>query len=325
MRILNIELLRALAAVMVLVAHVSEGILAYGGTGPAYRYLSLVGSSGVDLFFVISGFVITTSFWRNPRSSWAFLRARVRRVVPAYWILTTVAIVALLVAARVGLPTSLPRPTILSSVESYLFLNQSLSHNPPVLGQGWTLEYEMLFYTVFTLSIVAKKHIALIASVSLLALGLVLGYGWLVVEFIVGMGIAAFTFKQESSPPRAMAWAIVAFGILGLGLSDLWANPSDWRVLSWGVPAAAVVLGSVWLPQLNSRFVAVAGRISYPVYLIQWFVTPILCLIAAKLGVIGSLSVAVVIIDVIVTQGIAYTFDKFVDQPIKRTLLRVGF
>lgn len=324
MRILNIELLRALAATLVLVSHVSENILASGGTGSVYEYVSFVGNAGVDLFFVISGFVITTSFWQNPRNSWAFLRARVRRVVPTYWILTLLAIAAILLSARVGLETSLTQPTVWTSIGSFLFVRQPIDHVMPVLAQGWTLEYEMLFYLVFTVAIFAKRHIALIASIAVIVLGLTLGYGWLVVEFATGVAVAAIV-RRPGKPPRAIVWVLLALGILTLAFSIVVPYNENLRPLFWGLPSAAVVLSSAWLPQVRSRLAVVAGRISYPVYLIQWFVNPIVCLVAVKLGIIDRLSALVVVAAFVVTQAAAYVFDRWVDQPVKRGLVKIGF
>ncbi len=325
MRISNIELLRALAATLVLFAHVSEEILASGGSGGFYEYFRAIGSSGVDLFFVISGFVITTSFWNKPRNSWAFFRARVRRVVPAYWILTTLVIVALLLALRFGIPTALPRPTLATSIESYFFVSKDFGHQYPVLAQGWTLEYEMLFYVVFTLAIFARKRIALIASIAVLVLGLVLGYGWLVSEFVMGVGVAAICFHREGKLAKPVLWLLLAVGVAALALSRFYPDPSGWRVLAWGVPAVAILFACVRLPQLRSRLVLTAGRISYPVYLIQWFVNPVVCLVAVRLGVIQTLSALVVLVAFVVTQVLAFGFDRWVDQPIKRNLIKVGF
>ena len=98
----SIQVLRAVAALGVLTLHVAneKGMLFGGGPGPFQNFL--LGAAGVDLFFVISGFVMVYSseslFGRAEAPKIFFLR-RLARIAPLYWAVT-VAIILYIYAAH---------------------------------------------------------------------------------------------------------------------------------------------------------------------------------------------------------------------------------
>jgi peptidoglycan/LPS O-acetylase OafA/YrhL len=109
------------------------------------------GAAGVDIFFIISGFVMVISSRRfvDRAGTWLiFLRHRAVRIVPLYWLLTTVKIIAVAILGGVVLRTGLGFNFVTGS---YLFLpvTDSAGHFRPVLPVGWTLTYEFLFYLLF--------------------------------------------------------------------------------------------------------------------------------------------------------------------------------
>lgn len=87
----SIQILRFLAAAIVVVAHATQAYLikVQGADGSGYWHL---GTFGVDVFFVISGFVMVAAsdrLGRNLAAAWLFLKRRFVRVVPLYWFYTT--------------------------------------------------------------------------------------------------------------------------------------------------------------------------------------------------------------------------------------------
>src|ERR1019366_2869669 len=140
-----IQYLRGIAALMV-VWHHGVGQLATLETYFPFRF----GTSGVDLFFVISGFIMVVTTAGRDVTPTEFIARRFVRVVPLYWVLTLALAATALVAPSLFRSVTL---TAVSLIQSLLFIPHfSPSHAGmiwPVLVPGWTLNYEMFFYVVF--------------------------------------------------------------------------------------------------------------------------------------------------------------------------------
>ena len=145
MKLQWIQALRAIAASLVLIAHLGqeEADAFAAGLAPAW---TLAGVSGVDLFFVISGFVmvyVTRGTTHGaPAIAGRFLYSRAARIYPPYWLFTALAIAGYFIFD--GLSRSLGE---LDLVRDILLIP---GEEPPVLLVGWTLIHEMYFYIVFT-------------------------------------------------------------------------------------------------------------------------------------------------------------------------------
>src|SRR5262245_46563091 len=141
----NVQALRAIAANGVVISHllIVEQKYSYGDAILSAN--AHLGTFGVDLFFVISGFIMA-AIARN--ASWQkFLFDRAKRILPPYWFYTTlILIVSLYVPAYVN--SSFERPP--SVWRSYLLIPDSVG---PLLAVGWTLIHEMYFYFCFALII----------------------------------------------------------------------------------------------------------------------------------------------------------------------------
>jgi exopolysaccharide production protein ExoZ len=140
----GIQILRGLAALLVLIHHVlEESQPLFGGHIPSP--LVLLGASGVDIFFVISGFIMYyTNRHRFGRKDAPvdFLGRRIIRIVPLYW-LCTIAVVLL----QIGGLYAHKKITGTTLGLSLLFLpNANIVH-----GVGWTLNYEMYFYAILAI------------------------------------------------------------------------------------------------------------------------------------------------------------------------------
>ncbi len=151
-RLDNIQLLRALAALSVVITHTLHE------TGAHEQTLNL--GFGVDVFFVISGFIMAQTSLREFGMAGAPLRfflRRLARVAPIYWLLTTLMLAGSLIA-----PSLLNVPTggLGHIVASYLFIPDARGAGEmrPVLALGWTLNYEMFFYALFSLALLAPAR-----------------------------------------------------------------------------------------------------------------------------------------------------------------------
>lgn len=132
-----------------------------------------VGSFGVDIFFVISGFIMWITTTQKEITPISFFKARLFRVFPLYWIFTVVLLISIF-----AVPSAFINQRsfdIAFMIKSFFLIptyNPDVGDITPVYTIGWTLVYEMFFYIIFALSLfipVAKIRLAiLITSFSLL-------------------------------------------------------------------------------------------------------------------------------------------------------------
>jgi exopolysaccharide production protein ExoZ len=143
LRFESIQTLRAIAANAVLLAHMADIEHKYVvGRKLLPDWVGLGGATGVNLFFVISGFVLALVA-RNAR--WTdFLAARVIRIYPIYWLYTSLVLVVFLIRPDIVNQSFVHPPSL---VKSYLLWPEDVM---PLLAVGWTLIHEMYFYIVLT-------------------------------------------------------------------------------------------------------------------------------------------------------------------------------
>lgn len=224
------------------------------------------GFLGVDLFFVISGFVMCVS---TQRSGDRFLRKRLIRIVPLYWGLTgAVFLIALLVPGALESTTSDPGH-LLKSLLFVPFDKAGRGHYP-LLFLGWTLNYEMMFYLLFAMALtMSQRNRAGLAAMLVFGLfGLtatwaedfpLVVYGDpIVFEFCMGMIVFLLLARPDGWAANALvAAAAVAAGLLLVepGFRSPGVDPRvglTCAVLLYGmlaffgrvaVPAALVLLG----------------------------------------------------------------------------------
>lgn len=231
---------------------------------------SALGSAGVDVFFVISGFVIYLSSIRNASNPFSFMAKRLIRVVPLYWMFTLLFLgVYLFSNANAGAANTY---SPLHVVESVLLLSQAFSGALPVLNQGWTLEFEMLFYLLFAIALTLKYWQARIITPTALLLVLVaLGaVPSLLLEFVLGGAIAYLLSRGRASNLTAIISGVL--GASSLTLATCYSFEDSQRFIFWGIPSALVVYAAVNLPQLRGGSVRKLGAASYAVYLSHIFV-----------------------------------------------------
>jgi peptidoglycan/LPS O-acetylase OafA/YrhL len=275
----NVQALRALAAMAVVLTHAAA---IWPALGLENRGLFSYGRYGVDLFFVISGYIMALIASRRQASPAGFLVNRIVRIVPLYWLLTC-AVFALSIATPSLLGST--SPSLLDLVRSLFFIPFSKDGGAflqPVLFVGWTLNYEMFFYAIFAVCLALKDR-AFAATLAILLVLVVVGAflpdpgpltqfytAPLLLEFAAGMLIFRFQPKLE---PR-FGPAILLAGIVLLALSVGAEFKAD-RAIAAGIPAALIVLGSILCERGGIRFAALRllGDASYSIYLIHPFVT----------------------------------------------------
>lgn len=149
---------RGVAAMLVLLWHASRYLGPYGsGVGGALFHPAV--TMGVDLFFVLSGFIMVVTTRDNDGSlgyAWLFLIKRFTRVWPTYAV-TLLATVALLQPWEAGIWSKVTRALVFMPLGSEGDSNVAPLFGVPPLSVGWTLAYEMYFYLAFGLSLLAGR------------------------------------------------------------------------------------------------------------------------------------------------------------------------
>lgn len=145
--ILSIQYLRALACCMVLLSHISFKLKVH-----SINHLEWfkIGELGVDLFFIISGFIMCLTADQKENRFLDFMTKRLLRVIPIYWILTSVALIVYIYSP--SLVNSSGGST--SVIYSYLLLPTPEKY---LINNGWTLSYEFYFYLLFSMCLFAGK------------------------------------------------------------------------------------------------------------------------------------------------------------------------
>lgn len=295
------------------------------------------GGSGVDVFFVISGFVMLLSSQRlvGVPGGWKdFLVQRLIRIAPLYWIATTAKLTVLLAAGALVYHAVVDWPSI---ARSYLFLPSRNVDGEiaPLLGVGWTLIYEMFFYAIFTLALALRANrFAFVGTVLALCS---LGYlarpasfsPWLVyldplvLEFFYGMVIAGVMLRKFALPSPLAVVLAGAGAVLLVGQPD-WGW--GWRAITAGLPAAMIVLGVVALePRLHGRVprpLMFAGAASYSLYLFHPLSIPAVPVLLGRVGLQNAtLSVLLGVTMALAAAAVVYVV---IELPITRWLRRLS-
>lgn len=261
-RFASIQVMRALAALAVLLFH---------------QKLLPIGYAGVDVFFVISGFIMGSIGEREAPGD--FIGRRLIRIVPLYWAVT---FGMCLLSFVPGLFATFSFDAS-SLLKSLLFVPYAQANGEiwPLVVPGWTLNYEMLFYLVFCLALLAQRPL----TVTVLLLGSLVLAGrmasadsaiwrsWtdpLLLEFIGGLILSRFTWIRG----RLLGGGLLTLGVVGFGVAAyVGGDTGAWRPLALGVPAFALVSGGLALERAAAwpkmRPLELIGDWSYSLYLLH--------------------------------------------------------
>jgi len=287
-RLENIQALRGVAALMVLFAHIKEAEGDYGGAGALLPHSIYLGVVGVDLFFLISGFVMTHVALAGSRGASAaqrFAYNRAARIYPAYWAATLLLMV--LYAGKFyffGEETPFPNP-----VATFL-LTPSDYH--PLVPVGWTLVHEMYFYVVFALFIfwgAARLPAFLGVWGAIIIAALALGaysanaltkivFNPLTFEFMTG-AVIALVFRRgitQFAMPALVAGALIFAAQMLFFADALYPEVMGrfaLRAALFTPPFALILYGAAALERTKSaiapKWLRATGDASYSLYLIH--------------------------------------------------------
>lgn len=340
-----VQVLRGLAALAVAWLHIAQAAGNFAGQPGQTPYTwmrVLPWEAGVDVFFVISGFVMVYASARS-FGAWksvpGFLARRVARVGPLYWIMT-----AALLAAALAWPGALSEP--LGDgwhyiAASFLFIPWQRPDGfvQPVFRLGWTLEYEMLFYLIFAVFLPLARGRAVTAIVlTILAFAaagrllhptsiqLAFWSDPIVVEFVYGclLGNLAVNGFRLSRVTRVV---LAVAGILALSLIGRDDTPT--RCFSYGLPSACFVAAAAFGPaSIGSsplaRSALLLGDASYALYLVHPFPMRALREAFARIDLVGPFGiVAYVLASLIAACAGAVLLHLWLERPTTRASRRL--
>jgi exopolysaccharide production protein ExoZ len=290
------------------------------------------GAGGVDLFFVISGFTMiltTQKLWGQQYVSWSYLRRRLIRIVPLYWIVTTVKL-CILVAGGNAIFTSW------HSIASYLFIpaRNSLYEIFPVMTPGWTLYFEMFFYSLIALCLYLRK--APLVPVTILFGGLAI-VGFVLrpfelailrvidpqlLEFVFGMWIGKWVIAgKKLSRPVAGFVLLSCIGMIAVTNTLPLFITDQYRFIIWGIPSAFLLYAALSLDSLplwKARPLQVIGGASFAIYLTHDFAISIVRVFLQQLHVHGALAIVWVMPLVL---GVATIIGIYVNRKVEKPMI----
>ncbi len=341
-RVNSLQALRFLAALGVVYTHTCHQVMAWdfgGATKP--DYLIDIGAAGVDVFFVLSGFVIarTGPLANPPPSGRMFFWRRLSRVAPLFWTMS-LPIIAM----------SIPEHAFSWAKMSATFLFWPAAGQKivlPFLTVGWTLGFEMIFYSAMAFVLVdgrLRRNFIILVAVTAVIVVIRHFSGWnplrilgnaIFLEFVFGV-LLAFAWPWLRNADLRLGWLLLGAGLCGF-LTDVvlgFGDAVEWqavlldtnalhRVFVFGLPAAAIVVGALICDRVLRgpaiELCSHLGDASYSIYVTHVFSTVVICQLWAKMfDHRWPVAQAIAMVAGAVGGGVAAY--RLVERPIQRDL-----
>ena len=323
-KINNIQSLRGIAVLFVVFLHLFIVENKYSGFDTLLPDVFQFGNFGVDLFFVISGFVmvtVTQGKFQNVKQSLRFLYHRLTRIYPLYWVYTFIALAVFLIKPAWINSSQGNQVNIL---ESFLLLPSNLL---PLVQVGWTLIHEVYFYFVYFLIFLLLPEYLLVYAIGgwgvIVVMANMFVTTWnpyfnlifhpLTIEFLSGCLLAVLYYKWEGSRfnKQTLIGMAIATLILALTVYEFYRTstgqvaPLGWmRVMLYGLPAWIITYCLLYAERTGfvlHPYMAQVGDASYSIYLSHLFTINVVGRVWALISVDGYFDN---ILFIVVTLGI---------------------
>lgn len=310
-RLNSVQLLRALAVILVVHAHAIDTQKRFGVSWQQnFYFLENFGCIGADIFFVISGFIISYVYNNDAgglKYGLQFLKRRFQRINPVYYILSTFTLLLIFTLYKdPDWPNTMPQ------LVDVIFMIPVLKYQAgsfPLIPVGWTLGIEWWFYILFFLVILTRTRYKIQGLFALISLLVIARFVFkpadfrlqfitspLMLEFL--SGVVIFWIYKHLKVSLTLAWILSLLAITGLVINifhdygtiseadpALYGDEGMKRVLLWGIPSALLVSGCIFLEKngvLNKLWSQPLGLFlggaSYSIYLIHYpviaYITP---------------------------------------------------
>lgn len=319
----SLQMLRAIAALLVMFFHGTEMMQTAWG----YSYLNhlfAAGFSGVDIFFVLSGFIIYYTNTTKPSRPHIFAIKRFVRIYPVYWVV----IGLLLIAHQIYPVGNQPYKEDLNVILKAFFLfpqAQGLVH------AAWTLSFEIAFYIFFLFFFYFERHFLKLFGGVVLTLGIITlsepnFFAWSIyphlfadifIEFFIGCVVASLYVHQIKHFHRAV------FTVGCISFTLVWFSDVAYffyypgRSVAFGIPAACIIYGLIYIKLKFPNWLLGIGNASYSTYLIH---APILSVLIRMITHMNLADYATHFIGAtgifIFTTSAGYLFYRCVEKPL---------
>jgi len=304
-KLLSLQFLRCVAVILVIHAHAIDSQMSIN-IGDSFQqnfyFLKDFGAIGVDIFFVLSGFIISLGAKKYLRLHGFrdFLVKRLIRILPIYWIATLITIAFSIFTANTSSLTSVNSPSryfLKSFILLPLFDGEYFRDT--ILVQAWTLSFELFFYIVIATFILSKSKYIVVISLSFITLLVVAGTimspsnvmfkfvsNPINLEFVFGCIIGIiYSSKARISYIFSVGLISLALTMLAstliMGYGDIASHESIvngnlplTRLLMWGIPCSLLVASLVFLEPYFIKYIPsiliLTGDASYSIYLTQY-------------------------------------------------------
>ncbi len=331
-KVYNIQALRAIAAWAVVFHHLVDSLHNYIAPGRSFPYPA-IGSYGVEIFFVISGYVMMMTVNNRPSRPLPFLAERALRISPPYWLLTFAAFGAIFS----GLKMFSQKQATLDRLFASLFYLPYFGPNgleKPVVFPGWTLNYEMMFYVLFALCLLLRSEqariSAIVAALMVALAGQMLTQSELMDyvgrDIILGfaLGVLLWPLRHVRLGATAASFMMLG-GLIGLFVCDT-VPLRDWEHVELPVSLSAflIVAGAILLEKegirLDARWLVFQGDASYALYLIHPFALQVVGKISILLGINRTLpGIYATLLAMVAASAIAAAlFHVLFERPVHR-------
>lgn len=309
-----IQFLRGVAAIIVVLRHCIENTNYHGYL--ALERLRDFGAFGVDLFFVISGFIMLHTSWDKfdkTNASIIFIVRRCIRILPLYWAITLSIILGLLLVPEFFGELKFDLTHALKSMLLVPSYNQA-GQIFPLLIPGWTLIFEAYFYVIFSIFLFFPRNLFIIGVGILFFASALLGNFFLdvrgdpvlqtytnpiLIEFFFGCLIAHF-YNSNLIFSKTLVYLFLAAAILLISGIIIFGGLNYHRFISFGIPAALLVFSLVFAEKfnfLNVRNVLMLhlGKISYSLYLVHVLVIAVVLKIVPGGNIFENLAILFIV------------------------------
>jgi peptidoglycan/LPS O-acetylase OafA/YrhL len=305
MRIKHIDALRGLAALLVTIFHITGSS---GLTKQTASYFSF-GWVGVDIFFVISGFILPYSMMKTHykiKAFGIFILKRVIRVYPAYIISIGIGVVMAIITGRYLYPKE--------SIILHILLLNNLFPYPSVSPVFWTLTIEFQFYLLVGLLFYyfSKSNISsLILITALVACSLYVNNASYILRWFpfFALGILIFNKRMTNMPP-------ILFWIFSAAIWFVIAKVHGLPQLIASIFALLFILYAKAEKQtLFNRIILWLGTISYSLYLVHWEIGRAAVNVSRRILFIHNIEIVKVLIGIGFSILSAWLLYMYIEKP----------
>jgi exopolysaccharide production protein ExoZ len=338
--ILSLQVYRAIAAIFVVLYHLSVFSIETFRTS-FLGGLFTFGFTGVDFFFVLSGFIIFYVHYKDigvQASLNAYAKRRFVRIYPIYWIILTVKVVVIVLFPVVAKSYERNWGNVL---KSYALIPQQ---NLPVLGVAWTLSYEVCFYLLFGLCIWlgwrwVKWFIPVWAGLTIIfSVGRLLELPFASthylfqfftnernLEFLLGCWCAYLVLNRKIR----FQSILIVLGIIGYALSAYFivigGTPISYTIM-FGIPSFLLVLGSAALETERTvrwpKALVFLGNASYSIYLTHALFINVFTLILRRLNLLEGYPVFSLLLMAVLAIIGGTTVYQLIERPLLSLMQR---